>query len=1063
MAKLPTSLDLGQRPVPQAARGASTYQVPTGGEVAAAEAASQVGGMVLGIADKWWEQEQLRQDRIRAEDATNKLSQSMIDLSIGDDGFSNKKGEAAVTQPLYKDYLSKFDDVSRQLASTLGNERQKDEFNQRYNIARRQFQTQILNHVTRENDVYQTNVAKDTVDTEVRKAGVDAFNPVTAEMSLVRINATIEAEAKRKGLPKETVDDLKAQAFDKVWISRLDGMRMTDPVKAIAAYQENAHLLSPNVRQKAGESLFRDAKPVLEVQVSNLFRNATAPAPAEPGKQQEVPAPPVLFAPPKILSPRVQSLSPIIKDAAQKYGVDPNILAAQIQQESVGRTDALSVKNARGVSQFIPETAKRYGVNPSDDRSSIDGQARYMADMLKMFNGDYAKALAGYNMGENEGTPSRPGVAGLVKAHGDQWFSRVPYKETSGYVKTILNNVGVNYNGESVTAPAKQDSSTINSTMPDGWGPTGGSPKVVPGMIQPGNIDLTKRAVAKNSDGSISTVRSMGVNIDGKEVLIPTVINGRLVSDDEAISHYKKTGENLGVFDSAKASDAYAEKLHEQQKKMYGNAAGGIQPATSAKEQIEAAMFSPEKPIGNAVIDRLPLDQKIQVLHGAAALTNKDNSELKARVKDATLNAMASALNTGNAGNAPSQAEMVAALGSFEGNKLWRQFSLYADVGKKTQGMNNMSDGELGNLVRSVQPPPGDPEYDVRSKLSDHVLTAANNIRRLRQSDPVEFALSTTKYGIQPLTPDDFKAPALMVEKLQAREKAAPAISEDYQTPMAVMTKGEAGMLAEAIRRSPVEAQKEYLLAIRQGFTKPGMYETVMEKLAPGDPMLALAGAALSEQKADKGGNLLADYILRGDKILRPDKKADGSNPERGKALIEMPKEEEWKPVFDRMTDTAYQYSPQARSLAIQRAMTVYAAMASDRGIFDGKLDAEVFRTAVTLSSGGYGSYNNKKVVLPFGMPLDEFKNGVDERLRILQPTTGLSLQELRGLKLFNDGDGKYTIARGTGVVRNIRDGMPVVIDFSFKPPPYVPPSTSNPDKFSETRGGAATGRVVRK
>lgn len=88
--------------------------------------------------------------------------------------------------------------------------------------------------------------------------------------------------------------------------------------------------------------------------------------------------------------------------------------------------------------------------------------------------------------------------------------------------------------------------------------------------LVPGNIDIHTRPIAHNKDGSISTVRSMSIGTDQGEVLIPTVIGGRVVSDDEAVQHYFKTGEHLGIFATPEAADFYARLLHEQQAREYG-------------------------------------------------------------------------------------------------------------------------------------------------------------------------------------------------------------------------------------------------------------------------------------------------------------------------------------------------------------------------------------------------------------------------------------------------------------------------------------------------------------
>lgn len=91
------------------------------------------------------------------------------------------------------------------------------------------------------------------------------------------------------------------------------------------------------------------------------------------------------------------------------------------------------------------------------------------------------------------------------------------------------------------------------------------------GALAPGNLDLKARPLAHNSDGSISTVRSITITDDkGRAYLLPTVIDNRVVSDAEAIKHFQQTGQHLGVFPNEKKADRYAEALHKQQAQFYG-------------------------------------------------------------------------------------------------------------------------------------------------------------------------------------------------------------------------------------------------------------------------------------------------------------------------------------------------------------------------------------------------------------------------------------------------------------------------------------------------------------
>ncbi|WP_278308219.1 MULTISPECIES: lytic transglycosylase domain-containing protein [Carboxydocella] len=121
------------------------------------------------------------------------------------------------------------------------------------------------------------------------------------------------------------------------------------------------------------------------------------------------------------------AFAPLIQQAAQKYGVDPDLITAVIQAESSFNPHAISRVGAQGLMQLMPATARALGVtNAFDPAQNIEGGTKYLRQLLDQFGGNEALAVAAYNAGPH-----------AVKKYGN---NIPPYQETQNYVKRVLSN-----------------------------------------------------------------------------------------------------------------------------------------------------------------------------------------------------------------------------------------------------------------------------------------------------------------------------------------------------------------------------------------------------------------------------------------------------------------------------------------------------------------------------------------------------------------------------------------------------------------------------------------------
>lgn len=121
---------------------------------------------------------------------------------------------------------------------------------------------------------------------------------------------------------------------------------------------------------------------------------------------------------------RLNEYLPVIREAAQKFGVNENLIKSVILTESAANSNAQSKVKAKGLMQLMDSTAADLGVNNVwDPKDNIFGGTKYLSQMLKQYDGDIEKTLAAYNAGP----------ANVKKYDGVP-----PFKETKNYINRVI-------------------------------------------------------------------------------------------------------------------------------------------------------------------------------------------------------------------------------------------------------------------------------------------------------------------------------------------------------------------------------------------------------------------------------------------------------------------------------------------------------------------------------------------------------------------------------------------------------------------------------------------------
>lgn len=348
------------------------------------------------------------------------------------------------------------------------------------------------------------------------------------------------------------------------------------------------------------------------------------------------------------------------------------------------------------------------------------------------------------------------------------------------------------------------------------------------------------------------------------------------------------------------------------------------------------------------------------------------------------------------------------------------------------------------------------------TKFDLQILSRFKSIQESQQKavkeDPITFAarqqlVAPDDPAIRPL---DMSKPELLGPQLSARATLARGMQSRYGSPIKVLTKEESDQLVSAMKNAPAADRAKYLGALSRGLQDdPTSYRALLAQIRPDDPVTALAGARAADNVRDARGRLAADLMLRGQEILNPPRKEDGS-PAGGK-LWPMPKMADMELQFKSLEQDSMKGLPTMRSDLQQAAFAIYAAKTAEAGDTTGTVDSKRMRESFELAIGKAQRWNGAYTIIPHWSTPGQFRDGVKQRLEAFAASGLLDPEQARrayDLPLELAGEGRYRVRSGDSILKD-KQGRDVIIDLSAA---GQAPTVRNVGTLGETPAGAVTG-----
>ena len=467
---------------------------------------------------------------------------------------------------------------------------------------------------------------------------------------------------------------------------------------------------------------------------------------------------------------------------------------------------------------------------------------------------------------------------------------------------------------------------------------------------------------------------------------------------------------------------------HENGSQPYSN--DQLSTGVSAALGLSQLPASNKRYTGNAAFDAASPEAQATFLRQANQLRNQQQSEYRTTIDGQVRDATAAYMRGIEFPNPPGEADFMAAYGVREGNLRYTEFRNTQIAGQYIGSFRSMPTSSITAYVDQLRPDTGETGegYASRAALYDNVVTAANQVIKQRQADPVQFSLSAGQ-----TKPIDMSNQNNFGQSIALRASQVGELSKSYSTPLTFFSKDEANQIGVFFRDAPVSQQSAYLDTIRQSTGGGPVYMSALQQISTNAPSAAVAGILM-----DKPGGVVAEKNwFNPDVSVSPETAAQtilsgaaarkGSDDAKG---IPMPKDTDLRLEFSGMVKDAFAGDAQGASMAYEIAKDYYAGVMAKKGVVSGEIDSDTWKQAVNVATGGVHDYNGQgNVLLPWGMSADQFDKQVNQAWETQVIGAGIKAPPGQyGLQSY--GDSQYLVKLGTGYLLK-QDGTPVVIDLT--------------------------------